>query len=432
MRLSQKNIVGFVLKGYPRLSETFIVNEILLLERLGYRLHIFALRNPGEAKVHEAVNQVQATVTYVPDYFWSFLFAFLGANLRLCARRPRSYLPAFRFAAMRSLRRWSSSTIKRFAQAAYLVENCLCGTSVSHLHAHFSHGPTTVAFFAAWLNNSTYSFSAHAKDIYLQENIFLRLKIERAKFVVTCTEFNRRHLAKVGGENARIYRSYHGTDLHLFSPSGARQRTSRPMILSVGRFVAKKGFSVLLQALHLLRRQGIEFDAKLIGGGPLHEQLTQLNEKLTLQDRVELLPQMTQTELISYYRLADMFVLACQVQKNGDRDGIPNVLVEAMAMELPVISTAISGIPELIEQGVHGYLVPERNPDALAAKMRVLLRQPEMAERFGRAGRVRIEANFDSGDNVERIGELLSEAVGCDLASSDPEVSGIAQTEFMS
>ena len=428
-----KNVIGFILKGYPRLSETFIVNEIFLLEKLGYKLHIFALRNPGEAKVHETVSRVQAEVTYVPDYFWRFLFAFLSANIRLCARRPRLYLPAFRFAALRSLRRRSSSTIKRFTQAVYLVENCLTDTGVSHFHAHFSHGPTTVAFFAAWLLDSSYSFSAHAKDIYLQENVFLRQKIERAKFVVTCTEFNRRHLLKVAGDQAPIFRSYHGIDVQRFSPPHSqRQKTSCPVILSIGRFIPKKGFPVLLQALDLLTRQGIQFHAKLIGGGPLHGELSKLTLELGLQDRVELLPQMTQSELMSYYRQADMFVLACEVQKNGDRDGIPNVLVEAMAIGLPVISTAISGIPELIEHGVSGCLVTEKDPDALAARIRVLLHQPQMAERFGKAGRARIVASFDSKKNVKRIGELLSDAlVGRRLENNGSQKSSVMQPAIM-
>lgn len=405
-----ENFIGFILKGYPRLSETFIVNEILLLEQLGHPLHIFAMRNPGEAKVHDSVRRVRAQVTYIPDYFWRFFIAFIGANVRLWLARPGVYWQAFRFAAGRSLRQRSSSTIKRFAQAAYLVQKKLPGSGVAHFHAHFSHGPTTVAYFAGWLTGMNYSFSAHAKDIYLQEHDFLREKIRHACFVVTCTEFNRAYLSRVGGEDARVFRVYHGNDLQLFRPE-REKKTPAPVILSIGRFVPKKGFPVLLQALQRLRQAGVDFQAYLIGGGELKNELEKLIAALDLLGCVKLLPQMSQQELLAYYRQAAVFALACEVQEDGDRDGIPNVLVEAMAMGIPAVSTAISGIPELIENGVSGLLVPEKNPAALAEAINTLLQQPELARRLGGAGRARVEREFDAKRNIEKIGALLREAL---------------------
>ena len=422
-----KNFIGFILKGYPRLSETFIVNEILLLEQLGHPLHIFAMRNPGEAKVHDSVRRVRAPVTYIPDYFWRGFFVFIGANLRLWWNRPGVYWQAFRFALARSLRQRSSSTIKRFAQAAYLVQKKMPGTGVAHFHAHFSHGPTTVAYFAGWLTGMNYSFSAHAKDIYLQERDFLREKIRRARFVVTCTEFNRAHLARVGGEDARVVRVYHGNDLQLFKPE-REKKTPTPVILSIGRFVPKKGFPVLLQALHQLRQTGVNFQAYLIGGGELKNELEKLITRLDLRGGVKLLPQMSQQELLAYYRQAEVFALACEVQKDGDRDGIPNVLVEAMAMGIPAVSTAISGIPELIENGVNGLLVPEKNPAALAAAINTLLQHGELARRLGLAGRARVEREFDAQRNVEKIGALLREALmrGTSVKTNLAAVDGVA------
>ncbi|NUO82312.1 glycosyltransferase, partial [candidate division KSB1 bacterium] len=340
--------IGFILKGYPRLSETFILNEILLLERLGFKLHIIAMRNPGETAVHENVKRVRAQVTYIPDYFWPFFFAFIKANVRLWWRKPGVYWSAFSFALLRSLRQFSSSTIKRFAQAAYLVENHLnnrrdrdkaasrngrCAQiDVAHLHAHFSHGPTTVAFFASWLTGMTYSFSAHAKDIYLQEHDFLRDKIAHARFVVTCTEFNKDYLQKVSGNAAPIFRCYHGLHLEAFTVPTKLHPTAVPNILSIGRFVPKKGFPVLLHALHRLRQQGLQFHCRIVGSGPMKDELLQLLSTLQMRDCVELLAPMPQEKLLEYYRHAELFALACEVQEDGDRDGIPNVLVEAMAM----------------------------------------------------------------------------------------------------
>jgi len=414
MMQTPKQMIGVILKGYPRLSETFIVNEIRLLEELGYDLHIFALRDPGEAKVHDSVRKVRAKVTYIPDYFWRSFFAIVDANLRRWRQQPGVYWKWFCFALFRSIRQLSSSTIKRFAQAAYLVEKGLPEASVVHFHAHFSHGPTTVAYFASRLSGINYSFSAHAKDIYLQEPDFLREKIRRAQFVVTCTEFNRRHLLSVAGYEAPVFRSYHGIDTELFRPAEARSDKERPpVILSVGRFVPKKGFPVLLHALHKLRQEGLQFRAYLIGGGEMRPQLESLVKALGLSNCVELKGQMSQSELHSYYRQADLFALACEVQADGDRDGIPNVLVEAMAMAIPVVSTSISGIPELVHNGVNGLLVEEKNRTALTEAIAKLLKEPELARRLGAAGRAAVEDEFDSKRNVERIGELLWGALVC-------------------
>ncbi len=417
MTQTPNNVVGVILKGYPRLSETFIVNEILRLEALGYKLHIFALRNPGEAKVHERVRQVRATVTYIPDYFWRFFFSFLIANIRLWWRRPSLYCQAFRLAVLRSLSRRNFSTIKRFIQAVYLVERGLPGTGVTHLHAHFSHDPTTVAYFAGWLAALSYSFSAHAKDIYLEDHDFLREKIWRAKFVVTCTDFNRDYLLRTAGNAAAIFRSYHGIDPQLFQPVPATpQPKRRPLILSIGRLVPKKGFPILLHALQQLKQQ-LPFQCYIIGSGPMQHVLEALRDRLDLRHCVEFLPPMSQTEVLSYYRQADLFALACEVQKDGDRDGIPNVLVEAMVMGIPVVSTAISGIPELIKHGINGLLVPEKDPAALAQTIITLLSDPALAGRLAAAGRAKVERDFDVTRNVKKIGKLLRAALASTAAS---------------
>lgn len=419
MNSAAEQTIGVLLKGYPRLSETFIINELLLLEKLGYKLHIFALRNPGETKVHENVRKVRAQVTYIPDYFWPFFWAFIKANIKLWWRRPSSYWPAFRFAAWRSLRQWSSSTIKRFAQAAYIVENhvaCNAQTTgrvpLAHVYAHFSHGPTTVAYFVTWLTDIKYSFSAHAKDIYLQEHDFLREKILKAQFVTTCTDYNKNYLEKVGGPQANVFRTYHGLDLDRFPGQERAAKNSTPRILSVGRFVPKKGFPVLIRALQLLRERGYKFQCHLIGGGEMEIELRSLIKKLKMEDRIELLGAMSQEELFDYYRRADIFALACEVQSDGDRDGIPNVIVEAMALGIPVVSTNISGIPECVDDGVSGVLVAEKDPAACANGIAKLLDRPEWARQLGQAGRKRVEQDFDSLRNVKKIGAALREAMG--------------------
>ena len=408
----QKHLLGIVLKGYPRLSETFIINEILSLEQLGYQLQIFALRRPGEPQAHAAVRHVRASVTYIPDNFWKSFFAFVHANFRAWRRYTRPYWRALRFAVQQSVAQKNSAPLKRFAQAAYLLCKSPAGPRVQHFHAHFSHDPTTVAFFVSWLSGLSYSFSAHAKDIYLQHQAFLQEKIARAQFVVTCTEYNTHYLQSLRDQTSSataITRCYHGVDLELFSPVARPRANAIPRILSIGRLVPKKGFPVLLQALHRLRLQGFDFRCTLIGDGPMLGALRKQVAATELEDCVKLLPPMSQQELLLYYRAADVFVLACEVDPNGDRDGIPNVIVEAMAMGLPIVSTRISGIPECVDHGRSGLLVAERDAGALCEAMAKLLSSPGFAQQFGRAGRKKVMQEFNLRRNIAQIDVLLSQ-----------------------
>jgi glycosyltransferase involved in cell wall biosynthesis len=370
------------------------------------------MRNPGEAKVHENVRRVRAGVTYIPDYIWRCFFAFVGANFQLWRRRPSLYWQILRFALHRSIHERSTSALKRFLQAAYLVERDLPGSGAAHLHAHFSHDPTTVAFFASWLTGIPYSFSAHAKDMYTQNQDFLLRKIEKASFVVTCTEYNKGYLHQIAGMAAPIFRCYHGVDLDFFVAPVKANSNPYPRILSIGRFVPKKGFLVLIRALHLLREKGFNFGCTIIGSGPMENDLRKLILDLELGDCIELLSPMSQHELLQYYESADLFALASEVQDDGDRDGVPNVIVEAMAMEIPVVSTNVSGIPESVIHGENGILVPEKDPSALSEGIAAVLNQPEMARQFGRAGRKKVEQEFDSLRNVHRIGAAFFQAIG--------------------
>lgn len=419
MSSGNRKTIGFILKGYPRLSETFITNEILLLEKLGYDIHIFALQNPDEKKIHENVRKIKARVTYIPDSFWPNLVQFLTANYRLLLNSSNTYWPALKYALLRSLRRRSASTIKRFSQAVILVHEKLPDSQAGYFHAHFSHGPTTVAYFASQLTGCQYSFSAHAKDIYLQDREFLARKIWNARFAVTCTEYNRRHLISIVGEAAPIFRVYHGIDLDLFSPKKkSRNKKARPRILSIGRFVPKKGFSVLLHALKLMNDKGIDFHCDLVGGGEQQDELTALTKKLSLQNNVKLHGKKSQKELFEFYKNADLFALACEVQEDGDRDGIPNVLVEAMAMAIPVVSTRISGIPELIIDRETGMLAEQKNPESVAQAITAILQDHALAGKLAKAGLRKVRQGFDNKRNVQLIAGFLKDALaGEDIAA---------------
>jgi glycosyltransferase involved in cell wall biosynthesis len=402
--------IGFLLKGYPRLSESFILREILMLERLGLDLHIFALRDPGEPTVHERVALVRAPVTYLPDRLLSALGAVTGANAVRLAKAPGRYLGALAEAVAMSVRERGVAPLKRFLQASVLVERALPGTSVAHLHAHFCNDPTTVAYFAGRLCGIPYSFSAHAKDIYTQHPGQLASKVARARFVVTCTDANAAVLERHANGATPVLCCYHGVETERYHPAGAT-RSGVPHVLSVGRLVAKKGFPVLLDALARLRDRGLAFRCTIVGEGPLEARLRDQVRRLRLADLVELAGAFAEDALAALYREVDLFALACEVQADGDRDGIPNVVVEAMASGLPVVSTNVSGLQECVEHGVTGLLVPERDPNALADAIGALLLRPDHGRALGRAGRARVERRFDADRNVRPIAGALCEAL---------------------
>jgi glycosyltransferase involved in cell wall biosynthesis len=434
-------IVGYLPKGFPRISETFVTNEILELERLGLQIRIFPLKRPDGGARQANVDNVRAPVQYLPERIVLALPLLLPVHIALCARRPAPYLRALRYTLSRCLRQRSTSTLRRFMQAGWLVGWTLRGTSVRHFHAHFCHGPATVAMFVKWMTGTPFSFTAHAKDLYLTEREILRDKMDEAAFVVTCTGANERYLNEVGGGLAPIHRIYHGLEVARFTrgdrdhivPLVAWSEGSRvPVVLSVGRLVEKKGFDTLVRACGMLRDRGLKLRCTIYGDGPQRAALEELVRSLDLQEQVSFPGAILQDELIEVYRSATLFALPCQVLDNGDRDGLPNVLVEAMAMELPVVSTDVSGVPELVEHGTNGMLVPPRAPEPLADAIETLLRDPALRRRFAQEGRRKVEAEFDVARNTRRLLALFHEGLGLrsvDTGTTPPARSDVARQD---
>lgn len=407
--MREKSQIGYLLKGYPRLSETFILNEIYLLEQQGLQIQIYALRNPQELHNHPIVDRVKAPVQYISDYPLHEWKSFLAANLRLLISKPVTFLRAAYFAIKRSVQQRDSATFKRFVQAVFMVQEHLEKKPLTHLHAHFANDPTTIAFFVNWLIGLPFSFTAHAKDIYTEDSEFLAQKIASAQFVITCTGYNQQYLKALSGQKTLVHEIYHGINLQTFAPVTRTRQGHAALILSVGRLVPKKGFLILLEALHQLHERGLKFQCHIIGAGPQEIIIQERITELGLTGQVRLMGKMPQTELRRAYATADIMALACQVTADGDRDGIPNVLVEAMASGIPVVSTRISGIPELIENGVNGLLVPEKEPQALAEALEQLILKPEMAESLALAGSRVVEQKFDVNVNAQRVARLFEE-----------------------
>lgn len=421
------NEIGYILKGYPRLSEVFITNEIHLLEQTGVKLRIFSIKQEAEPQSHAVVGQIRAQVTYLPRVlsltknkflFWlrDTLPKFARTHLALFKQKPSAYLSTFaHMLAMcfryRSGAVWQPKKVffKEFLQAGFIAREVLESQSIRHLHAHFCHGSANIAMFASRLADVPFSFTAHAKDIYqdkLNPRDLLPVKIHRAKFVATCTAANKAHLESISLNGTPIHAIYHGLDTALFTP--APQRNGTPMILAVGRLVEKKGFEYLVRACGLLKEEGFSFQCRIVGEeGEQSARIKKLIDDLELENFVSLHGPVTHHELREIYREATLFALPCQIAKDGDRDGIPNVLAEAMASGLPVISTNVSGIPELVADRVDGLLIPPKDATALAGALAELLRDVDLRQRLGAAAREKICRIFDAKQNTLALKDLL-------------------------
>ncbi len=406
--------VAYLLKRYPRLSETFILHEMLTLERLGAHLHVYSEMNPAERVTHPDINRLHAPVTYLPPVTAQGFLPLLKAHARLLRQKPRRYLTTLWWAFRR---RDPLASLKHFTRAGWLGAE-LQRAGVQRLHAHFAHGPAATAYYVSQLYDIPFSFTGHAKDIYTTPQEHIAERIHAARFVVTCTEFNVRYLASLGEPETaqKIHRIYHGVDLSRFSPRAepapqpdARALSAPPLILAVGRLVEKKGLSYLVEACALLRERGISFRCQIIGGGPLRDSLREQIAQAGLAELITLEPPCPQEELVARYQEAAVVTLPCVELENGDRDGIPNVLVEAMAMGVPVVSTSISGIPELITHQRTGMLVPPRDVESLASALIMLLNKPYLRERLGREGARFVHENFDMTCNTRQLIELFQQ-----------------------
>jgi glycosyltransferase involved in cell wall biosynthesis len=409
--------LGMILKGYPRISETFISNEILLLESKGFKIHIFSMRQPRETFCHDSVKKIRAKVDYLPETLLKPLPKLLYHNIRLAVKIPRLYSTAFRKAVIRFGRTRKSATLKHLFQAGYLVNKFLPASGVGHFHAHFAHSPTSVAMFASCLSGIPFSFTAHAKDIYTSDRRQLREKIGLARFVVTCTEYNRKHLKQVArgdqlAVTTPIFRIYHGIDMELFSNNEGqdikKQKSAPPFqLMTVARMTSKKGLVTIYRALHILKTKGLLFHHTLIGDGDERQKILSLIKTLGLENVSQWLGTRPHETVLEHYRKADLFVLGSEIAENGDRDGIPNVFIESMAMGVPVVGTKVSAIPELIKHGETGLLVPPGNPEALADAILRLLQDENLRNRIIVAAREKVMKCFDNRNLIQDLVEVL-------------------------
>ncbi len=408
--------IAYVMKRYPRLSETFILNEIRVMERLGADLHIFSLLQREPPPHHPMVRDVKAPVHALPARIVTKLGTLFRAHGEAVATSPLRYIKALRHAMLWSaLSRSPWGVWKQFVRAGFVATTCR-NAGIRHIHAHFANAPAAVVHFASLMSGIPFSVTAHAKDLYLTPKSVIRRRARAATFVATCTGYNAHYLRDLLGADGqqKVNLVYHGIDLSMFTADVRKPESEESAfrLLSVGRLVPKKGHDDLIAACAELRDAGYEIRCRIVGGGPLKAELSAQIAQLGLEKVVSLEGSMTHAELIGLYRQADLFALAPRITEDGDRDGIPNVIAEAIAAGVPVVSTDVSGIPELVRHEQTGLLVPPNDSHALANAIARLIESPEVASALAASARALLETDFDLLKTTLQLHALMG-CAGC-------------------
>ncbi len=400
-----------VLKGYPRLSETFIAQELLGLEKAGFDLTLISMRRPTDKKRHPVHDEIKARVVYLPEYLHEEPLRVLKG---LFASFRKSGFGALMKRFFKDLPRdISRNRFRRLGQAMVLAHEWPDGGE--WLHAHFIHTPASVTEYASLLTGVPWTCSAHAKDIWTSPDWELTEKLSSARWAVTCTRNGYQHMRTLTSRKDAVHLSYHGLDLARFghfpgerSGQDGSDPTKPVFLLSVGRAVEKKGYDTLLRALALLPSD-LNWRFEHIGGGDELAKLKALASELKLSERITWKGALAQEEVLDHYRRADLFALACRIAANGDRDGLPNVLVEASSQRLPCISTSVSGVPELLVDGENGLLVEPDDPKALAKALEAAIRDPVLRQRLGDAAEMRVRSHFDYNASIVQLSQLFQQ-----------------------
>ncbi len=413
--------VGYFVKMYPRLSETFILNEILELERRGVEVTLFSLRKSNEGRFHPQVAELKAPVFYLEELSPKKGWAVLAEHWpTLFPHTPKLWQLMGELIAQDQPKLIEILLFSAWASAVALSRG------VGHLHAHFASVPSTLTYFANRISGLPFSFTAHAKDIFQDtvERKMLEEKLAAARFVITVTEFNHRFLNSnypaVPVSKIKVLHNGINLDFFNFEPQTRREKN---LILSIGRLVPKKGFPDLLEACSILKSRQIPFRCIIVGQGEQGPLLEAKREELGLSDRVSLVGPKTQVEVLPYLKQASVLALPCTVDGDGNQDALPTVLLEALATGCPVISTTVSGIPEIIDSGTNGLLVPPGNPLALAEGIEEIFDSPETAARFSLEGRKKAEAEFDLKKSVTALEDLFRQSAENGKMAAKTEIS---------
>jgi glycosyltransferase involved in cell wall biosynthesis len=402
----------YIIGTYPSLTTTFIDREIQTLRQWGVELEVVAARRPADGTPLSVEQRAlkEGTIYLLPAA-WLCL---LVSQLHFAILHPRRYLGTLAYLLTRTHPRGKARyltprfmTLLHFLEgvyAAYLLRK----HEFEELHAHFVDRAATIALVTGRMLNKPYSLSIHAGPDVFVDPVLLREKVLGARHVATCTRYNRTYVEKIVGQELGHKISYirHGLDLAKYRPrqSAADEHC---LVLSVGQLTERKGFADLIRGCRVLRDLGHRFRCEIIGEGPQRQELEDLVERLSLRDTVSLCGALPHEQVIEKYRQAMVFALPCKVSLDGNMDGIPNVLPEAMAMQVPVVSTHLPAIAELVEHEANGLLVPAGDAAALAAAIARLLESPALRRRLGRNGRRSVDAYFNVRHNIRQFAATL-------------------------
>ncbi|MEK7728863.1 MAG: glycosyltransferase [candidate division KSB1 bacterium] len=393
--------IAYIVTRFPKLSETFVFREVLELRKQGAEVACFSIHRPlPEPLPADAQHLLEETT-----YLWPPQPArFLSGVLKLAATRPRKFFGTLKLFLQQAPKNFSG--LKRFAlhflEGAYLAHLCM-QRGIEYLHAHFANGPSSVAMAASALSDIPFGFTSHAQDIY-SDPLMLDLKIDQAQLPLTISQYNRDYInEEYSLENPAKLRVHRvAVDLAHFRPKEiSAAPNDAPVILAIGRLVPKKGFIDLIRACERLAQRGIDFRCQIVGEGPERAALQAAITAAKLEDKVRLLG--AQTDVKKYLQRADVFVMPCVLDESGDRDGIPTTLMEAMAMQVPVISTRVSGIPELVQHEQTGLLVAPAAVEELTQAICRLIVDEKLQQELAREGRRHIELHHDLETNTEQL-----------------------------
>lgn len=410
--------VGYILRSYPRLSQTFVLNEILALEQLGVPIHIFAITHPHETVVQEQVAAIRGPVAYLEADEQRPWWATLAEHLHTLAAAPRRYVQTLWYVLRHREFDEGYTAASRFTcfrLAVFLVNllrhQAAQGQPITHLHAHFAHDPTLVAQLAHRLTGISYSFTAHARDLYQIPAQAVAERVRAARAVVTCCAVNLEYLQATTppADHAKLRVIHNGVNLSEFQPVTSIPSAAPPLILSASRLVEKKGYPDLIHAYQQLKTRQQPFRAVIYGEGPLQPEIEQLIHQLDLADQVAMGGACTQQQLRGLLQQADIFALTPFVTDDGDRDGVPTVLVEAMACGLPVVSTTVAGVPELVTHEQNGLLAAPRDVATVADQLAGLLQDQERRAQLGRAARTTVAEQFDLHASACELATLFTQ-----------------------
>ncbi|MDE3132209.1 MAG: glycosyltransferase [Acidobacteriota bacterium] len=387
---------------FPKLSETFVLADLLALEQRGVRLHVFSLRRPPADLIQNGASPLRAPVEYLPEISGRQLTLLTRAlHARMLARAPARYA-----AGLAEIYASPDYSRLRLTQAALLAGGLLrLGTPP--LYIHFAHKPATVGRFASLMLGTPFAISAHAVDVWASPPKELRAKLRDASVVLACYAEAQRHLERLAGGHTPVLLARHGVEIPAL---WSHTESTPPTVLAVGRLVEKKGFDTLLRAVALLGDTVPEFRLHIAGDGPLWPSLARLTGELGLGEVVRFLGPLTPSELERHFASAGVFALPCRVAADGNRDGLPNTILEAMARELPVISTTLPSVQEAISDGVEGRLVPPGEAEPLASALRELLCDAQLRRRLGAAARDRVARDHNREATAPLVHAALAEA----------------------